>query len=225
MDPQQHHAKSSGLALEQCRLGLAMLQSGHLFPSVKQMRAALETLREELDGGAGDQQRSESSPSPAILSIPISQNLVSNHKSVSPSNEFSICLRAFNVNSDRRNDNDLVASILMYNFAFAMHVYGLSTGQSRHLQRALILYKKTKSLVEAKQGEARYSHLALALWTNMGHLASHFFFHEEVRYCQHNLRRIIAEFANPYISECDLMFFSGMLLRDLGCSCKTAAAA
>ena len=220
MDLQQQ--AKGGQALEQSRLGLAMLQSGHLFPAVKQMRVALETLQGELGVGC---QRSESSSLPAILSIPISHELIPNQKSVSPNNEFSICLRAFNVNAVRCSDNDLVASILMYNFAFAMHVYGLSTGQDRHLQRAMILYKKAKSLVDAQQDDPRYSHLALALWTNLGHVASHFLLREEVWYCQQNIRRVLAEFQNPYISECDLMFFSGMLLTDLGCSCKTAAAA
>lgn len=221
MDLQQEKGEQ---ALEQCRLGLAMLQSGHLFPAVKQMRRALEALQGELGGkeGANDNQRASS---PAILPIPISQALVPNQKSVSPNNEFSICLRAFNVNSVRCNDTDLVASILMYNFAFAMHVYGLNTGQGRHLQRATILYRKARTLVEAKQGDARYAHLALSLWTNLGHVASHFLLREEVWYCQQNIREILSGFPSPFVSECDLMFFSGMLLRDLGCSCMTAAAA
>ena len=218
-------AHSQTPALKQCRSGILALRSGLVFPAVKQMRVALESLQRELDSSPSSNEVLQEVTYPDIIAIPFDPVLVANEKQSSPNNDFCFCLRAFDLTRDDCNDKDMIASILMYNFALAMHLYGLSTGNTRHLKRALVLYSKTKTLVEAKHQDIRYAHLALALWTNLGHVSSHFLIQEGIEVCRDNIRMILWHSPRNMLSECDLAFFSEVLLSDLASHCKNAAAA
>lgn len=215
-----HQEQRGSIALKQCRSGLVALQNGLIFPAVKQLREALESLQKELDFT-----NAPLSSHPDVMPIAFSPALVANEKRASPNNDFCFCLRGFDVATDECTDKDLVASVLMYNFAFAMHIHGINTGNSRHLQRALVLYRKTKTLVDTKHQDMRYAHLALALWTNLGHISSHFLMHEGVQVCREKIRMFLWHTPRTCLEECDFVFFSGVLLTDFGRNSKNAAAA
>ena len=210
-------------ALSQCRSGIVALRKGQLLSAVREMRASLETLHSEL----GMESHPPSHPFPrmlpSVVSIPVNPELAQLSKNSSPDNEFDLCLTCFDLTFDECDDSDLVASVLLYNFAFGMHLYGLNTGTSRHLQRAMILYKKAKALIEHRRGDDRLSHISLALWTNLGHVSSHFLMQEDVHICRQRIRFLLSH--GYGLKDSDLLFFSSMLISDLSNNCRNAAAA
>lgn len=219
----RHQKQIGTTSLERCRSGLATLSNGLVFPAVQQMREALKSLHDELASGpTGKSLVSEAD----IVPIQFCPSLVANEKRVSPNNDFCFCLKGFDINANEATDKDAVASVLMYNFAFAMHLYGICTGNSRHLQRALMLYRKTLTLVKPKQEDSRYTHLVLALCANLGHVSSHFLMHEDVKMCREYIRMLLLwHTPRNVLSERDFLFFSGVSLSGVSIDCKNAAVA
>ena len=210
--------------LQKCRYGIAMMQDGQLIHAVRQMRDSIATLQRDLETQTSDERRDHLSY-PQIISVPIEYDLESKETAASPNNDFPLCMRCFDTNVLVCDDNEMVACVLMYNFAVAVHLHGISTGKGRHFQRAFLLYKKAKLMVESKWGDARYAHLTLALWTNLGHISSHLMMHEEVGFCRHNIRMLLETVPETCLSTRDSLFFYGLLVQDLGMICKNAAAA
>lgn len=209
-------------ALVQCRSGIVALRQGQLLPALKEMRAALETFKGKLDD-YNRQDRPRIVSLPSIAPLFVGPELAAKSKHTSPNNDFSVCLRCFDLTFDDYSDTDVVATILMYNFAFAMHLYGLNTGKSCHLQRAMVLYKKTEALIE-HHGDERFALMSLALWTNLCYLLSHFLEHHEVHRCQENISFLLSH-RSCTIADSDVVFFSSMLIHDFANNCRNAAAA
>jgi hypothetical protein len=87
----------------------------------------------------------------------------------------------------------------------------------------MVLYQKTKALIE-NHGDERFAFMSLALSTNLGYLFSHFLDHDETHKCRENIRFLLTH--RPCtMADCDVIFFSRMLIHDFVNDCRNAAAA
>lgn len=165
----------------------------------------------------------------SVLSIELGEKLSRRDLNSSPGNAFSIYNCAFCYRDEGDADPTQAATLLvvmLYNFALALHRQGLLLGQglgqdNEYLHQALNLYQTAVSLIQRGGGAGAIAnmdyddslrHLMLALWTNQGHIYSHFQQCDFVRICHNNLRLVFTNPPERPMVEQDHLFFLSTLI-------------
>jgi hypothetical protein len=209
-------------------VAVGMLRQGQLDASISSLRQALERFHQELGHVhllmlAPPHPRSTNVSSKminnnnniSILSVELDGRFYSCDLIASPGNAFSIYNCAFCCTGTDPSEAATLLVVMLYNFALALHRQGLQQAKNEYLYQALSLYQMAVSLIQ-KGGTVVYNDnlrlLQLALWTNQGHVYSHFQQCDMVQVCHNNLRHT---FTNPPVKpmiEQDHLFFLSTLI-------------
>lgn len=116
----------------------------------------------------------------------------SNHDETSPHNDFLFYSRTLWVNDDNI-DETLMAMVVLFNLAVTFHHTGLHSSTAS-LHKSIELYKMILGLAQSchchhTDGFVRI--LLAAVFSNMGHIYSHFFSMNEAGICRTHLEQIM----------------------------------
>jgi tetratricopeptide (TPR) repeat protein len=143
-----------------------------------------------------------------VMSVPIAHDMANDDFCISPHNIFIFYARAFLL-SPRTSQSNIsqfdLTLVLLFNMGLTCHHNGLVEGNksSYFLNKALGLYRMIVPLrgdqqqQQAQQSQSQLNSnspiriLLLALWSNMGHVYSHFFYAEEAAQCGEQLSYLL----------------------------------
>lgn len=172
--------------------GAALLGQGKTSVALRVFRVALGDLTGSLSQ-VDDQDSHDAHPWHAIAPVPLELPGLRDDEA-SPNNSFCLYTRAF-ISDQGMTDADEAAMILLYNFALAWQVRGLSQGKNVYLRKALNVYGLLDNMFQTRNvsgfGGPGWDLLKLALWTNVGHIHSHHVHSAEAGRSIDNLREIL----------------------------------
>ena len=153
----------------------------------------------------------------------------------SPDNFFRIYENAFLVPQSAKTYmhpyafEDHIAAVLMYNTGLLCHRQALEIGNSKMLERALFMYEMAVSTLQQNASYRNNNNISglfmLALASNMGHIHSHMFHHEEARSCRTLLENLIndeIEQSDGGVEDCHF-FLESLQFKEFGLTLAPAA--
>jgi hypothetical protein len=198
---------------------VGLLHEGYLSPAAMHLKDALRAFTSRV---AGDVEKlsslSQQEHSIPILNVELGERLCSSDLIVSPNNAFRVYNSVFSFSEtnaapsqESREDRDSRSTLLvvLYNFGLLMHRRGIIEGKDVFLRKALQLYGMASDLVQGTPLEAdgNLRLLQLALWTNQGHLCSHFLDDQGIYVCFQNAKYILLSSTSSSLNREDYVFF------------------
>jgi hypothetical protein len=197
-------------------MAVGLLHEGHLALAAAHLREALRTFKSQVtDERLPASQQKSSMP---IMNVHLGERLCSSDLIVSPNNAFRVYNQVFrfsetaagrsqgDYNEDRGPSTLLV---LLFNFGLLMHRRGILEGKEVLLRKAVQLYGMASDLVQGTPLEAdeNLCLLQLALWTNQGHIYSHFLDDQGSQSCFENAKFILLSSTSLSLKREDYVFF------------------
>lgn len=164
-------------------------------------RRALHSLRQGIhwEGTAKSLTTSSELTLGSFLRIPIASNALSEDNAVSPHNKLCYYFRALWIKCDNHSqspfDDTLLSVVILFNMALTFHHRGLLIGNESddRLTKALSIYKMILLIapqpneVTNPDCQACLKVLLLAVYSNLGHVSSHFMLTSEASLCRNHI--------------------------------------
>ena len=185
--------------------GVVLLGQGKAIEAMRIFQAALSDLTGSLC--QMDQSSDGTSAWHTITPVPLFGPDLQDDEA-SPNNVFRIYTNAF-ISDQGMSDADEAAMMLLYNFALAWQLRGVSEGKAAYLRKALKVYGLLLNMFETRNNECGgpgWKLLKLALWTNVGHIHAHHVRFEDAKECTNRLRELL--FQSFDLPMEDLLFFN-----------------
>mmetsp|Transcript_1409 Transcript_1409/g.1914 ORF Transcript_1409/g.1914 Transcript_1409/m.1914 type:complete len:218 (-) Transcript_1409:140-793(-) len=191
-----------------------LLQEGKYMEAIADAKHGITCLRDSTGQAQQEQQEQNTTRRPQISLIPIES--ASKIVDISSDSTFNVYARAFyfhDCNFSVVEYQNEVAAVLLFNLATAKHLLGLSeANKSKHLEGALQAYKLSIAALQQACSpiEGVLALMLLGIFTNAGHIQSHFWRKPEADECLYHIHSQLPRAIDADAQEQEFFFFTLM---------------
>jgi hypothetical protein len=182
---------------------VALLCQGKHGEALNMFRQSLNSIRDHVGDAVMEEEDGAPPAAPPLRSVPIASGL-DDDSSSSAHNLFCFYNRAFELPGETGtatfslSEQMDFSKVILFNMGLTLHHKGLvsTTGgektTTQYLLKALAIYKTIVSLQGKEASSSSFTNvLLMAVYSNMGHIYSHFFDRQEAMQCRYMIKEMM----------------------------------